>query len=244
MIVLVVNTQGTWHDDRSARSIVWDAALEGARDIAPFLLGLLPFGLAIGAAVAASPVDDVVGWATAPALFSGGVQLTTVELLGAGASLVTILVSVLVLTARFAVYGATLAPTLEGQPRWFCWLAPYFVVEPVVAVASEPAAQRRSTIERRWHYLGAASALWLMWCGSAAAGVVAGLPRDLALDFAAPLCLLALLARRMRGGGSRLAALVGGAAALLVVVVPTGVAVAVAIVAGSAVGAVARGSAR
>jgi hypothetical protein len=38
--------------------------------------------------------------------------------------------------------------------------------------------------------------------------------------------------------------LVGGAAALLVVVVPTGVAVAVAIVAGSAVGAVARGSAR
>jgi predicted branched-subunit amino acid permease len=240
----MVSTRGTAHDDRPVRSVAWDAALDGARDIAPLLLGLLPFGLAIGAAVAASPVDDLVGWATAPALFSGGVQLTTVELLGAGASMVTIVVSVLVLTARFAVYGATLAPTLEGQPRWFRWLAPYFVVEPVVTVASEPEAQQRGPVQRRWHYLGAASALWVMWCGSVAAGVVAGVPRELALDFAAPLCLLALLARRMRGGGSRIAAVVGGVAALLVVVTPIGVAVAIAIVAGSAVGVVTKGSAR
>ncbi len=229
---------------REDRADAWRAARDGARDMGPFLVALLPFGLAIGAAVAASPVDRVAGWATAPALFSGGIQLTTIQLLGAGASVVTILVSVLALTARFAVYGATLAPTLEDQPRWFRWLAPYFVVEPVVAVASEPDVQRRSPTGRRWHYLGAAGALWLLWSGAVAAGILAGAPRSLALDFAAPLCLVALLARRLRERGNRAAATLGGAVALLVVVVPTGLAVVVAILAGASVGALTARDAR
>jgi predicted branched-subunit amino acid permease len=219
------------------RADAWRAAWDGARDMGPFLVALLPFGLAIGAAVAASPVDRVAGWATAPALFSGGIQLTTIQLLGAGASVVTILGSVLALTARFAVYGAALVPTLEDQPRWFRWLAPYFVVEPVVAVASDAEAQRRSPVGRRWHYLGAAGALWLLWSGAVAAGIVAGAPSSLALDFAAPLCLVALLARRLHERGSRAAATLGAALAMLVVVVPTGLAVVVAIVAGAALGA-------
>jgi predicted branched-subunit amino acid permease len=242
MIVVMSITQTAQVDEeqRSVRRAAWD----GARAMSPFLVALLPFGLAIGAAVAASPVDGVAGWATAPALFSGGVQLTTIQLLGAGASVATVLVAVLALTARFAVYGAALAPTLEGQPRWFRWLAPYFVVEPVVAVASDPEVQRRTPAGRRWHYLGAASALWLMWCGSVAAGVVAGAPGSLALDFGAPLCLLALLSRRLREGGSRPAAVVGGAVALLAGAAPPGVAVVVGIVAGAVVGAVPRRRAR
>jgi predicted branched-subunit amino acid permease len=232
VVMTITRTAQVGEERQSARR----AACDGVRDMAPFLVALLPFGLAIGAAVAASPVDGVAGWATAPALFSGGVQLTTIELLGAGASIATILVAVFALTARFAVYGAALGPTLEGQPRWFRWLAPYFVVEPVVAVASDPEAQRRTPLGRRWHYLGAASSLWLVWCASVAAGVTAHVPRALALDFAAPLCLLALLSRRLREGSSLAPALVGGAVALLAVVVPTGAAVVVAIVAGASAG--------
>jgi predicted branched-subunit amino acid permease len=240
VVMTITHSVQVGEEQPTARSAAWD----GARDIAPFLVALLPFGLAIGAAIAASPLDGVAGWATAPALFSGGVQLTTIQLLGAGASIVTVLVAVLALTARFAVYGAALAPTLEGQPRWFRWLAPYFVVEPVVAVASEPEVRRRTPVGRRWHYLGAASALWLTWCASVAVGVVAGAPGSLALDFGAPLCLLALLARRIREGGGGTAAVVGGGVALLAGAAPPGVAVVVGIVAGAVVGVVARRRAR
>src|SRR5204863_330452 len=58
------------------------AAATGARDMAPLLGGLVPFGMAIGVAIAASPLDHAVGWATGPVLFSGGSQLTANELLG------------------------------------------------------------------------------------------------------------------------------------------------------------------
>jgi predicted branched-subunit amino acid permease len=239
---MVTTSIGTLRERSAARRAAWD----GARAMAPFLVGLFPFGLAIGAAVAASPVDDVVGWATAPALFSGGVQLTAIELLGAGASVDTVAVSVLVLTARLAVYGASLAPTLEHQPRWFRWLAPYFVVEPVVAIASQPDVQRRAPLDRRWHYLGASMSLWVMWISSVAAGVVVSVPASLAFDFAAPLCLFALLGRRLRraGRGGASAAAAGGAVALLVLVAPTGLVVAVAIVVGAVTGAFAERRAR
>jgi predicted branched-subunit amino acid permease len=240
--VVISTSVGTLPERSAARQ----AARDGARAMAPFLVGLLPFGLAIGAAVAASPVDDLVGWATAPALFSGGVQVTTIELLGAGASVVTVAVSVLALTARLAVYGASLAPTLEHQPGWFRWLAPYFVVEPVVAIATQPEVQQRAPLDRRWHYLGASGSLWAMWTASVAVGVVVSVPASLAFDFAAPLCLLALLGRRLRaaGRGGAWAAVVGSVVALLVLVAPTGLAVAVAIVAGAVAGAVTERRAR
>src|SRR5215471_5142595 len=91
----------------------------GVRDMGPLLVGLAPFGLAVGVTIATSPLDRAVGWATGPALFSGASQLTAIDLLGSGASALTVIASLLLLNARFAFYGATLAPKFQDQPRWF-----------------------------------------------------------------------------------------------------------------------------
>jgi predicted branched-subunit amino acid permease len=222
------------------------AAAAGARDIAPLLVSLVPFGLAIGVAVAASPLDDAVGWATGPLLFSGASQLTAIDLLGSGAGAVTVVATVLVLNARFALYGAALAPRFAGQPAWFRRLAPYFVVDPLVATVSDPPPDGEGRDWWRWHYLGAAAALFVTWVGAITVGMATGPGLDEAwgLDFAAPLCLVALLARRLRDRDAVTAAGVGAAAAMLVYVVPAGIAVLVAMVAGTSVAALTNRSTR
>jgi predicted branched-subunit amino acid permease len=216
------------------------AAAAGAWHMAPLLSGLVPFGVAIGVAIAASPLDHAVGWATGPVLFSGASQLTAIELLGSGAGALSVVLSLLVLNARFVLYSAALAPALDSQPTWFRWVAPYFIVDPVVATASDPSTRGHDDAWWRWHYLGAAGTLWVAWVGAIAVGIVAGPAIDpaLGLEFAAPLCLLALLARRLRDRSNTLPAVAGAATATLALVVPTALAVLLAMAAGSTVAAV------
>jgi len=215
------------------------AAGAGARHITPVVMGLVPLGIAIGVAAAASPLDDAVGWATGPILFSGASQLTAIELLGAHAGAVTVLLSVLVLNARFVLYSAALAPLLSDQPAWFRALGPYFLVDPVVATVSDPAIRADGGTWWRWHFLGAASTLWVTWLVAIAAGLVLGPSVDPAwgLDLAAPLCLTAILGRRLRDRVNSVAAAAGAAAALLAFVAPSGAAVLAATVAGTAAAA-------
>ncbi len=222
------------------------AARAGARHIAPLVVGLVPLGISIGVTAAASPLDDAVGWATGPVLFSGASQLTTIELLGSGASAVTVVLSVLVLNARFAVYGAAVAPMLANQPVWFRRLAPYFLVDPIIATVSDPATRAHGDTWWRWHYLGAASTLWVAWMAAIAAGLVVGPRVDPAwgLDLAAPLCLTALLARRLRDRSGKVAAGAGAGAAMLAFVAPNGGAVLAATVVGSVAAAFVKRSAR
>jgi predicted branched-subunit amino acid permease len=215
------------------------AAGAGARHIAPLAMGLVPLGIAIGVAAAASPLDEAVGWATGPILFSGASQLTAIELLGSRAGALTVLLSVLVLNARFVLYSAALAPMLSDQPAWFRGLAPYFLVDPIVATVSDPATRADGDTWWRWHFLGAASTLWVTWLVAIAAGLVLG-PRvdpEWGLDLAAPLCLTAILARRLRDRMSTVAAGTGAAVALLAFVAPSGAAVLAATVAGTAAAA-------
>jgi predicted branched-subunit amino acid permease len=190
--------------------------------MAPFVVGLAPLALSIGVAVAASPIDDLAGLASGPLLFAGSAQLSAIELIGSGAGALVVLGTVLVLSARYAVYGATLAAGFRDQPRWFRILAPYFVVEPVVAVVADEITGPAPAAHRRAHYLGAAGALWVGWVGTIGLGVAAGPLIDPAwpLDFAAPLCIVAMLARRVSTGVDRLSAAV--AAGTVVVVTSAG----------------------
>jgi predicted branched-subunit amino acid permease len=220
----------------SAATAQQRAALAGAADMAPALAGLAPLGIAIGATAAAAPVPDAVGWASGPLLFSGAAQLSVIQLLGSGTAPVAVVLSVLVLNARFILYGAALAPMLSAQPAWFRWLAPYFVVDPLVATVSARDGEAHSADWRRAHYLGAATSLWALWGTSIAAGVAAGPVVDdaWALDFAGPLFLLAMLAARLKSErGARVATPVAASVAALALVVPAGLAVVVAMLAGT-----------
>ena len=52
---------------RPAGSVRW-AALEGARDMTPMVLAVLPLAVAIGAVIGTSSVSSLTGWAAGPVI--------------------------------------------------------------------------------------------------------------------------------------------------------------------------------
>jgi len=86
-------------DMRPAGSARW-AALEGARDMTPMVIAVLPLAVAIGAVISTSSVSALTGWAAGPLIFAGAAQLVTIQLLDSGAAPAVIIVSALALNAR------------------------------------------------------------------------------------------------------------------------------------------------
>ncbi|WP_448628474.1 AzlC family ABC transporter permease [Geodermatophilus sp. URMC 64] len=197
-----------------------DEWLAGARAAVPFLVGLTPFGVSVGAAVAAS-ADPVAAWAGTLLLYGGSAQLTVLQLLGDGAPVWTAVVVATLVNARLLVYSGGLAPLWAGARPWATVLGAATIVEPTWALAE----QRRRTgnvVGARVHYAGAATALTVGWTAAVTLGTVVGRVDGLArhLAVAVPLCLVVLVAPHLRlpGGVAAVVAAVGTAVAARFVV--------------------------
>jgi len=89
------------------------------RDALPVVLAYLPFGLALGATLAATHLPPLIAWSSSPLLFGGAAQLLAVQLLDTGASVGVVVLGALVVNARMLLYSAALAPYTAAWPgRW------------------------------------------------------------------------------------------------------------------------------
>ncbi|GGM21461.1 AzlC family ABC transporter permease [Dactylosporangium sucinum] len=197
----------------------------GVRDALPMLAALVPFGLTVGAAVAASDVGPFTGWSSSWLIVGGGAQLVAVQLLDGGAHAALIVAMTLVVNARHLLYSASIAPYAQPWPRRWRLLGAYVLADPVYALAigrfervgERPAARLR-------YYAGVAAVLWPGWLLITGAGVLlAGLlPDTLPLTFAVPLGFLLLLLPMLKDLPAIAAAAAGGAVALATAGLPLG----------------------
>ena len=88
--------------------------LDAVRDVTPIVLAYLPFGLALGATLAATRVSPSIAWSSSPLLFGGAAQLVSVQLLDTGANVIVVVLAALVVNARMLLYSAALAPHTAG----------------------------------------------------------------------------------------------------------------------------------
>ena len=201
----------------------WALMRSGARDMTPMAVGIVPFGLALGATVAASSVDLWVGLASAPAILAGAAQLATLQMLEEGSSPAVIVVSALLINLRILIYGASLAPWFRGVRLRTRLLLATAVIDQTHFVC-EPRFQA-GDLDRRGrvaYYSGAGAWLIAVWLGSQTIAVVVGaeLPAAARLDMAAPLALVGLLAKSVNSRPSALAAVVGTVVAAIGVGLP------------------------
>jgi predicted branched-subunit amino acid permease len=179
--------------------------------VAPFLVGLAPFALVIGAAAARSS-DPLAGWAGSWLIYGGSAHLAVLRSLDAG--LVVAVAGALLINARLLAYSASLAQRWRNQPRWFRLVAAAFVIDPTWAVAERYAAEGASDAAQRRFFLTAGVVLGLGWSALIAVGVIAGGHLDAdQLEVVVPLCLAALLGPAMRDRSSRAAVVAAAAAA-------------------------------
>ena len=210
------------------------------RDVLPVVLAYAPFGLALGATLAATHLPAWVAWTSSPLMFGGAAQLLAVQMLDAGAAGVFVVLGALVVNARLLLYSAALAPHTAAWPRRWRWLAAYFMADPVYALAITrfTGADADGPRERLRYYVAVGLVMWPAWMGLTGAGVLLGgvLPTSLRLDLAAPLTFLLLLLPMLTSRPAYAAAATGGAVAVAASGLPLGLGLLAGAAAGIAVG--------
>lgn len=220
--------------------------LGGARAMAPWLVGIVPYGLVIGVSAARADIPTLAGWLTAPVVYSGSAQVATIELLDAGTAPLVIVATALVINLRLVLYSATMAPHWQGTPRWWRALAAYLLVDPSVAVGVDGYRHATDRGRGHLHYFGGAALLWVVWLAAIGIGATAGarLPATLRLDFVIPLFLAGEVAARLDDRATRWAVAVAVVVAVGAVSAPLHAGVMLAIAAGVAAGLHSQGSDR
>jgi predicted branched-subunit amino acid permease len=214
--------------------------IRGARAMAPWLVGVVPFGLVIGITAAHADIPAAAGWLTGPLIFAGSAQVATIQLLAGGGAAIAVVAAALAINLRLVLYSATMAPHWRSLPRRTQALAAYTLVDPTLAVgvraydsSADPAVGHR-------HYLGAAVTLWLAWVAAITVGLTVGsaLPRALHLELVIPLFLAGEVVPRVTNRASARAVTVAIALAIVGRWVPLHLGTFVAIAGGIAVAVV------
>ncbi|HVE51513.1 MAG TPA: AzlC family ABC transporter permease [Casimicrobiaceae bacterium] len=182
----------------------------------PACVGLIPFGLVCGVGAASAGADLVAALGMSAIIFSGAAQVLASQLLAAGAPLLVIVLTCFVAGLRFLMYSAAMAPHFKPLPaRWQQGLA-FLMTDQVFAAAVRRFDAAEHPREAGLYFFGAGFALWLFWQITNLAGFLVGnrVPESWSLDFAVPLCFLALLAPLLRNASMIVAAVSAGVAVM------------------------------
>ena len=213
--------------------------LAGARAITPMVLGIVPFGLAIGSAAAALDVDPTAAWAGSWLILAGSAHLTVIQLIDDGAAPLVAIAAALMINARFTVYSAGLAEWFPAASRRARLLLALPLVDQLYLTAVARFERRDlDELDRRRFYVGAAIHLAVAWVIAQTIGVLIGdrLPPWMALHHAGLLALSGLLARSLTSRRAQCAAAVAALTALAGSGLPNHSVVLVALLAGMSAG--------
>jgi predicted branched-subunit amino acid permease len=217
------------------------AFFEGVRDMTPALIGIVPFGMVCGIGAIAAGVSAFAAMAMSAIMFSGAAQIIAAQLLAAGAPLLVIVLSCLVVGLRFLVYSAAMAPYLRPlDHRWRNVLS-FVLTDQAFASTIRRFRESDDLRANASYFLGGGALLWVVWQIATLAGILVGqvIPAAWQLDFVVPLCFIAVLAPLLRDRITLLVVGAAGAAAIALDSMPMRLSMICAGLIGIAAGAVA-----
>jgi predicted branched-subunit amino acid permease len=194
----------------------------GFAEMVPACIGLVPFGLVCGVGAAAAGASPLAALGRSALVLSGAAQILAVQLLAAGAPLAVIVMTCFVAGLRFVIYSAAMAPYLRPlSPRFQRGVA-FLLTDQAFAASVRRLSAGGNPRAAGLHFLGGGFALWSMWQVTNMAGYFAGnvIPAAWSLDFAVPLCFIALVAPHLRTAPTIGAALVAGYAVIALSALP------------------------
>ena len=203
-------------------------AIAGMRSVGPMLVGVIPFGLVVGATPATNGLGGGAAIGFSTLVFAGASQLTAIDSLADGASALVAILAACTVNLRLLLYSASLAPHVAELSLRKRLLMGYVLTDQAYAVSisrwtAEAQAETAGgppmpSLERRMaYYFGAAFLLWVNWQIVTIIGILIGsaVPDSLPLDFAVPLVFLVLLVPSITSRPAAVAAIVGGLTALV-----------------------------
>ena len=184
----------------------------GFVEMLPACIGLIPFGLVCGVGAAAAGASWLAALGmSADHLLRRGADTGRPDARRRGA-IRDHRAHVFVLGLRFLMYSAAMAPYLKALPaRWQHALA-FLLTDQAFAAAIRRFDAKDDPHGGAQHFLGSGVALYLCWQITNMVGFFAGnlIPASWSLEFAVPLCFIALVAPLLRDAPTILAAVVAG----------------------------------
>jgi 4-azaleucine resistance transporter AzlC len=172
---------------------------QGIKDIAPLMVGVVPFGITCGimaVAVGLTPLEAVL---MSLIVFAGAAQFVSIMMLGDGSvGLGLIGVTTLLINLRHLLMGASLAPYMLKLPLRLQAFLAFGMADETYAVTINKT--QRDGYNANYQF-GTNSAGYVTWAVSTIVGAVLGRyidnPLSWGLDFAMPATFLALLIPRI-----------------------------------------------
>jgi len=196
--------------------------LAGMKAQLPLLAGVIPFGMAYGAAISGSGLSLAPSIATSLIIFAGSSQFIAAQLIATGTPVVVILLTVIVVNLRHGLYSASLAPYVRPLSRTWKLLLAYLLTDEIYAQAILRYQEQRGKDYIHWYYLGSGTLLWFAWQSSTVLGITVGgfASKALLIDFAIPLTLIALLAPTLKSHVNQAIVITAGITAVITVDIP------------------------
>ena len=171
------------------------------------------FGISFGVLARASGMGTLAPIVMSLTTFAGSAQFAAVSVLGAGGGVAAAVAAAVLLNARYAPIGVSVAPYLTG-PWWSRFLHAQLIVDESWAIASEGDGRFNTKV-----LLGAGLTIYVAWVVGTVLGVafgdLIGNPDRLGLDAAFPALFLALLVPQLNSERARQAAVLGAAIGLV-----------------------------
>ena len=213
----------------------------GFADGIPFILVVVPFAMLFGLVAVEAGLNlwQVLGFSLA--VFAGSAQFTALQLIQDEAPTLIVIVTALVVNLRVGMYSAALTPWLAGARMRTRAVLAYLIVD-----QSYACSVRRYEEHPDWpvgnrvsYFFGTILPVYPTWLAGTLAGGLMGaaLPEWLALDFALPICFLAIVGPMLRTIAHMVAAVTSVVLALAFAWMPFGLGLLVAAVFAMAAGA-------
>ena len=195
---------------------------EGFVEMRPACVGLIPFGLVCGVGAQAAGADWLAALGMATIIFSGAAQVLAVQLYAAGAPTAVIILTCFVLGLRFLMYSAAMAPYVKPLPASWQRTLAFLLTDQAFAASVRRFNAKNDPRGGGLHFLGCGAALWVMWIATNMTGFFAGnaIPASWSLDFAVPLCFIALVAPLYRSVPAVMAGLMAAIAVVVLAALP------------------------
>jgi 4-azaleucine resistance transporter AzlC len=185
---------------------------DGVRAAMPLAIAVVGFGVSFGVLARAAGMGSLAPVVMSGTTFAGSAQFASASILGTGGTVISAITAAILLNARYAPIGVSVAPSLTGGV-WSRFLHAQLTVDETWAVAAEGEGRFNPKV-----LVGAGVTLYVAWVGGTVLGVafgdVIGDPTRWGLDAAFPALFLALLVPQLRRRLDVEAALLGAAIAL------------------------------
>lgn len=212
------------------------AFIAGLKDITPFVIGAIPFGMLAGFLAMKLGFEIWHAVALSVGVFAGASQLVGLELMHVAAAIPVVFLSALAVNARFLLYSASLAPYTKKWPMGWKILNAYMLTDQSYALCLQKFEDHFEN--NRWYTFGCNLVTWISWIVMTFIGAIFGniIPDTLALEFAMPLMFLFMGSMFIKDKITIIVAALSGVLSITLITLPYNAGLMTAILSGVVIG--------